>query len=400
MSTAPLSAEPSSAEPLPDACSPSVSRSVRSLFLSSAVLSPHGALSLLSESLSEPALPADLRPLAESLVERLEGYFQRSFPSPSEVPAELSYPSLLSDLFSLSSSLSASLSPDNPPSPPSCPLLPSSDLTLASELSKLPYGPSLLSPSDPPPSQKRLHLLLYTAAASSPIPPAPAASGRGGGGTGWSCLLCGKRFKTPYYLDRHLRLKHPPAPPAGAVCVADVCPALGCDDASSVAAGHHDPGYGPGDGRGAARLPPAERCDDAAMGELRGRCGALLGACLGGLEVLGAGFLAALTAGVCEKLTCATKLHELAGREAVARGGGRSTWEEEAGYEVPFWRGKVALVVLAVFYVAVAVWGGGRGRGRELRRRSSVVGGVMAMLGGGGGGRLKQAATPEKKKLF
>lgn len=44
------------------------------------------------------------------------------------------------------------------------------------------------------------------------------------------CMLCGKHFRTEFYLDKHMHLAHGSALQGGvgAVCLGDLCPIFGC----------------------------------------------------------------------------------------------------------------------------------------------------------------------------
>lgn len=60
----------------------------------------------------------------------------------------------------------------------------------------------------------------------------------------WDCLACGKKFKSEFYLDRHMQLHHPEklrngTDSNGAVCLGDMCPVFGCQmfRKTSVSAG-------------------------------------------------------------------------------------------------------------------------------------------------------------------
>ena len=50
----------------------------------------------------------------------------------------------------------------------------------------------------------------------------------------WKCLLCQKHFKSEYYMDKHLHLKHSDKLliAKNSVCLADYCSVFGCDDKS------------------------------------------------------------------------------------------------------------------------------------------------------------------------
>ena len=79
---------------------------------------------------------------------------------------------------------------------PTCPLHSDSSLTL--ESTKIPYGPSPTFQSHkslypPPPHEVRA----MSSSSSSRLT-----------GNGWACGICGKRFRTLFYLDRHYEKHH------------------------------------------------------------------------------------------------------------------------------------------------------------------------------------------------
>jgi hypothetical protein len=45
----------------------------------------------------------------------------------------------------------------------------------------------------------------------------------------WTCLYCRKHFKSQFYLDRHMSLKHTDKLASNStICLADMCPIFGC----------------------------------------------------------------------------------------------------------------------------------------------------------------------------
>ena len=413
-------------------CSEQESRSVRAVLFSHVILSPGwGVLSSLqklrdSSSHSGPGLlNSETRQSLNTLITVLAEYnlaagaFSHPLPSLTSLSPSLSYRSILSALLPLTAS-----------SPTSCPLLPSTDITLPFDESVYPYTPQITATSTTTASLPyHQHLLLYTAA-STAAPTFPTTAANRNNGTGWACLYCGKRFKTLFYLDKHLRERHGEKGGGGGevdggggeidgvdgVCLADYCKVTGCDDSRARALNYYDVNYGPGDGKHVNhQLVGGHRaaCDDEDMLRAKRECVALMGSCFGGgvmadaLADLNVDMVGELSTHFCIKLTCHAKLHGLAGKESVTKFSNREVWDDNVVYVLPFWRGKIVGILLVAFYIAVysGVFSIGKAAGLKRRGRGGVGGtldAIRGVLGSGGGRSASRSLQPmaAKKKQF
>ena len=247
-----------------------------------------------------------------------------------------------------------------------CPIWPANkDLTLKQERDKAHYGTVESSLSN-------LHRKMYGDAEGAG-PGGEAARGSRLVGSGWICQLCGKKFKSLFWLDYHHVSKHKLGggenDGGDAVCMADLCPVVGCKDRGHMAAYDAPEGL-PGEVLDVVGMdkPSGSRslCDHEKMDKNREDCGKLLKSCFG--ESLTSERLAEATQHFCGFVSCSRKIHSLAGKSMVSRHGVRKLWESHDVYTIPFWRGKVLMSLLALFYAAVALGGFWGVRGKGLYR--------------------------------
>jgi len=110
--------------------------------------------------------------------------------------------------------------------------------------------------------------------------------------TQWKCSVCGKLFKSEFYLDRHFDRKHEDMlTQEAAVCLADFCDVLGCEGPSHI----HGNSVVLGGG-----------CRESEMAVQRMRCQATFHKCfperLGEIPEL---YYNAFNEQICERLSCA-----------------------------------------------------------------------------------------------
>mmetsp|Transcript_7450 Transcript_7450/g.15472 ORF Transcript_7450/g.15472 Transcript_7450/m.15472 type:complete len:345 (-) Transcript_7450:12-1046(-) len=292
---------------------------------------------------------------------------------------------------------------------PTCPFIPSDETeALQVEQGKVPFGTS-------PSRAFSLHSTLYPPTSSdfSSSSTSSASGDRGRlSGVGWACSVCGKRFKTLYYLDKHYSSSHSGGVVGeGGACLADSCHLVGCRDQMYRSLEYEETagGYGPGSGTmlgggavggGDGSVSSDEgACDDDKMENSRRACHEMVRSCVGNMpgvdvEYVGTHF--------CAKLSCHHRIHTLAGLAAVSSHGLKDVWKEAAVFEVGFWRTKGVIFVVAVFYtfVALGFFTPARSRGLERRRRNGWAASLGKLMRGGGdtgygggtaaGGRKKQ----------
>lgn len=110
-------------------------------------------------------------------------------------------------------------------------------------------------------------------------------------GLGWACGICGKRFRTLFYLDRHYEKRHSGGKVNKGECVSDMCNLVGCSDVKSKNLGYYETEYGPGIisgslvGGGNRREEEEEKgCDDIKMAGFKNQCRELIDSCVSKTE--------------------------------------------------------------------------------------------------------------------
>eukprot|EP00741_Cyanophora_paradoxa_P006342 tig00000980_g6148.t1 len=165
----------------------------------------------------------------------------------------------------------------------------------------------------------------------------------------WKCGVCGKQFRSEFFLDKHLERRHSAfGTQNSSTCLADLCDVFDC---AGVIADMHAKGTFPAEGEGlptAAALPRgvgAAACSERAMSKRRLSCQAILQRCFPPEGTDAARYLNDLfEQKFCEALTCSERPLD-AVRRAVAM---RFT----SGRVRPLYAALAALLLtaLAVYY--------------------------------------------------